>query len=201
MADKSHPIKWYIENNDFEGAVERFENTTPTWKSRWYEACEKIYNSCKKWTNDWVLNPIEKTIKKIQKLVTKRTTKLTNCILIAEDCPSLLDEVKQKCYLFEFLDENDNLICSKIGTTTRGVRQRLTEELRSKTYKNMGACKAIIHRVYDCKDLPAEGLESYFRAKYIKKYPNSFKKNDRFMNLNFDLKQADKIYEKYIKST
>jgi hypothetical protein len=64
----------------------------------------------------------------------------------------------------------------------------------------MGCVRAIVHRVYDCGELPAEGLESYFRAKYIKKYPNSFKKNDRFINEFFDLMQADKIAEKYLQN-
>ena len=89
------------------------------------------------------------------------------------------------------------MVCSKVGTTTRTVKQRLTEELRSNTYKKIGCVRAVINRVYDCGDMPAEGLESYFRAMYIKKFPQSFKKNDRFMNTFFDFKEADKIVEKY----
>ena len=89
-------------------------------------------------------------------------------------------------------------MCSKIGTTTREVRKRLVEELKNKTYKEMGCVRAVINRVYDCGELPAEGLESYFRAMYIKQFPNSFKKNDRFMNTFFDLKKADEIALAYL---
>lgn len=106
-----------------------------------------------------------------------------------------LDNANEKCYLFRFYDENKNLVCSKVGTTTRKVVQRLKEELRTKTYAD---CRfAIIDRVYDCGDIPAEGLESRIRAEYIKKYPNSFKKNDRFINTYFDLKEIDKIVKEY----
>jgi hypothetical protein len=61
----------------------------------------------------------------------------------------------------------------------------------------MGAVRCVIHRIYDCGNIPAEGLESYFRAKYIRKYPESFKKNDRFINEKFDLKEADCIFSEY----
>ena len=89
------------------------------------------------------------------------------------------------------------MVCSKIGTTTRTVLQRLKEELKSKTYTSIGCVRAVVNRVYDCGDVPAEGLESYFRAMYIRKYPQSFKKNDRFMKEWFDLKEADEIVLNY----
>ena len=84
-----------------------------------------------------------------------------------------------------------------MGTTTRKVLQRLKEELNSDTYKKIGCTRAVVNRVYDCGNIPAEGLESYFRAMYIRRYPQSFKKNDRFMNEWFDLKEADEIVLKY----
>lgn len=108
----------------------------------------------------------------------------------------LLDNAKEKCYLFRFYDTNNNLVCSKVGTTTRKVTQRLKEELRSKTYSS---CEyAVIDRVYDCGEMPAEGLESRIRAEYIRKYPNSFKKNDRFIKTLFDLEEIDKIVQNYL---
>lgn len=191
------PMSWYLLYEDFEGAVERLNATSPRWKSEWYEVCETIFNSCKEWAKKYVLDPIAKAVKKVEQIVTKRKSKYSDKILLAENV-NPLDEAKQKCYLFEFFDENDNSICSKVGTTTRTIKQRLTEELKSKTYTSMGAVKAIIHRVYDCGEMPAEGLESYLRAVYIKKYPNSFKKNDRFINEKFDLAETDKIVKKFL---
>lgn len=190
-------MNWYIENNDFEGAVERLESTSPNWKKKWYAVCEAIYNKCKDLAKKWILNPLDHTVTQIGKIVTKKYSKYNNRIQIAEGIDTL-DHANQKCYLFSFFDADDNLVCSKIGTTVRTIRERLREELNSDTYVKMGCVRAVINRVYDCGELPAEGLESYFRAKYIKKYPDSFKKNDRFIGTHFDLLAADKIAEKYL---
>ena len=51
--------------------------------------------------------------------------------------------------------------------------------------------------MYEC-DTEAEGVESWFRAVYIRKYKGSFKKNDRFFGVDFDLKEADKIFADYV---
>lgn len=102
------------------------------------------------------------------------------------------------CYLFEFYNEEGQLLCSKVGTTTRTIRIRLREELASKTYKGMGATKAIVNRVYQCGEYPAEGLESLIRSEYIKKYPKSFKKNDRFIGEYFDFELCDQIANEYL---
>ena len=45
MANKK--MDWYLENNDFEGAYERWKATSPCWKKRWFDLCEKIYCSSK----------------------------------------------------------------------------------------------------------------------------------------------------------
>lgn len=198
MDRKMHKMEWYLENNDFEGAKERFETTSPSWKNRWFEICMKIYNRCKELANVYFLNPINKTITKIAQVVGKRRSKYDDFIQINADLAKDYDKGKEKCYLFTFYNENNEMVCSKIGTTTREVRKRLVEELKSKTYKEMGCVRAVINRVYDCGELPAEGLESYFRAMYIKQFPNSFKKNDRFMNTFFDLKKADEIALAYL---
>lgn len=182
----------YVINNDLEGAISRLNTTTLRWYEKWFEVCKEIYNASKKWAKLYILDPIAKTIKK---LVALPKTKKPG-IDVAEGC-SLETAGTEKCYLIEFFDENDNSICSKVGTTTRTVLERIREELNSKTYKSMGAVRCVIHRIYDCGNIPAEGLESYFRAKYIRKYPESFKKNDRFINEKFDLKEADCIFSEY----
>lgn len=194
MATKN--MEWYVANNDFEGAVERWMNTNATWKQRWFETCETIFNNCKEWAKTYILNPIDGSIKKICKILTQRKTKYSELIQVAEGV-DLLDNAKEKCYLFTFFDADGNMVCSKVGTTTRKVLQRLKEELNSDTYKKIGCTRAVVNRVYDCGSIPAEGLESYFRAMYIRRYPQSFKKNDRFMNEWFDLKEADEIVLKY----
>lgn len=95
-------------------------------------------------------------------------------------------------------DSRNELVCSKVGTTTRKVLQRLKEELNSETYKKLDCVRAIVRRVYDCGNMPAEDAESFLRAFYIKKYPTSFKKNDRFMIEYFDFNTADELMQSYL---
>lgn len=194
-----HSRQYYIDNSDFEGAKARFENTSARWKSYWFSACEEIFNTCKEWAKKYVLDPAAKAIRKITTIKEIIPKVRKTDISFSEGCVIQNNEDRtQKCYLIEFFDKDNNSICSKVGTTIRTVQQRIREELGSKTYKNMGAATCVIHRVYDCGNIPAEGLESFFRAKYIRKYPNSFYKNDRFICEKFDLAEADKIYTEYM---
>lgn len=111
----------------------------------------------------------------------------------------LLDNAKQKVYLFRFYDSDKNFVCSKVGTTTRKVMKRLKEELCSPTYQKIDCQYAVIDRVYDCGEYPAEGLESFIRAEYIKLHPGAFRKNDRFMEILFDLEVIDNLVSEYMR--
>lgn len=198
MASKS--MGWYEANGDFEGAFERWMTTSPAWKSRWFEVCERIFKSCKNWVDKYVVDPIYKTITKIGSIKVRFAPRIRNeNISVAEDCPLFNNELgTQKCYLIEFYDEDGDFVCSKVGTTTRTIQERINEELKSKTYSTMGAEFCVIRRVYDCGAIPAEGAESLFRAMYIRKHPDSFKKNDRFINTRFDYAEADRVFAEYI---
>ena len=66
------------------------------------------------------------------------------------------------------------------------------------SYKKLGVVKILVHRVWDCKNVPAEGFESWFRAWFIKKHPNTFHKNDRFFNVKFDYNEVDNIFNQYV---
>lgn len=106
---------------------------------------------------------------------------------------------KEKCeqlYLIRMLDEDDNLVYSKVGTTTRSTKERMKEHL--KYYYDNGVRKIVVDRLWECGNVPAEGLESLFRATYIQRFPNSFRKNDRFINVEFDLNEADNIVENFL---
>jgi hypothetical protein len=65
-------------------------------------------------------------------------------------------------------------------------------------YYDNGVRGIQVTRLWDCGDMEAEGLESEFRAHYIKSYPGTFKKNDRFINVEFDLEEADHIAASYL---
>lgn len=102
----------------------------------------------------------------------------------------------QQVYLIRLLDADNALIWSKVGTTIRETAKRMKEHLRY--YKKDGVCKLEVVRLWDCGEMDAEGLESEFRAHYIKKHPGTFRKNDRFINVEFDLDEADKIVANYL---
>lgn len=193
-------MAWYEANNDFEGAFERWQTTSFTWKGRWFETCSKIFQSTKEWVNKYIIDPVNKTIHKIEPIKIRFAPRVRDeAISIPGDCPEFDNSHGlEKCYLIEFYNELGELICSKVGTTVRTIQERIREELKSKTYSGMGAKTCVIRRVYNCGEVPAEGAESRFRSEYIKKYPKSFKKNDRFINIQFNYSEADKIFADYI---
>lgn len=185
-----------VMSNDFMGIYEKWENANNRWKKYWFEAFCEVREYCKQEV-DKVFKIVTDTLEILYKKVRKKYSyDIELGEEIAED--DFLGKGVERVYLFEFFDKNHQLVCSKVGTTTRAVRQRLREELRSPTYKKMGCESVIVHRIYNCGSIPAEGLESIIRAEYIKKYPQSFKKNDRFINEKFDFAECDRIVNNYL---
>ena len=192
--------KWYIQNNDFEGAKNRLDSSKSNWRQHWFDTCVEIFNACKDWSKKYIINFATLTIEVIQSIKTTFAPRVkTTAITQSSSCNDWNNSKNiEKCYLIEFFNERMESICSKVGTTKRTIQERIREELNSKTYRRMGATQCVIHRVYECGNIPAEGLESYFRAMYVKRYPQSFKKNDRFIDTCFDLAEADKIAMEYL---
>ena len=147
-----------------------------------------------KWTN-YAVSTIKTYIRKFADLLEKA---LATFKKISQKTKFELLGGKQLVYLFKFHNPNNELICSKVGTTTRLPEQRLKEELRY--YRNHGIEieNAEICSVIDCGDLPAEGAESYARAKYIKRYPTAFCKNDRFFGIDIPTNSFIKLIRNYL---
>ena len=162
-----------IETGDFEEAFSRWQNTSNAWVKKWFNVCVEIFHQSKRWAREYIIDPINQTI-----------TKIVNCVSSSFE--------GNYFYLMRAFDDR-GLLFSKIGTTTRTVEQRMREHYKS--YAKLGVISIICDKVYDSRDIPPECFESYFRAKYIKQYPNTFVKNDRFMGVTFDLQQADEIFE------
>ena len=107
-----------------------------------------------------------------------------------------MPENVQQCYLIRLLDRNKELIWSKVGTTTKATQKRMTQHLDY--YKKDGVRFVEVVRLWSCGDIDAEGAESMFRSHYIKKHPGTFRKNDRFTGVEFDLDEADKLFSDYV---
>lgn len=195
MANKS--MTWYINNNDFEGAKERLESTSASWKARWFNVCQTIFNNCKELVKKYILDPINyliETIEEREKI--SKDTKYAGKVLYQLDDLSVMDRATNKCYLVRFYTHTKDNLCGKVGTTIRSIYTRLNEELMSDTYAEAQGYDIL--RIYDCGTIPPEGLESQFRAHYIRNNPKAFNKNDRFMGIEFDLEEADRIYADYV---
>lgn len=130
---------------------------------------------------------VKKTIQKVQELF-----KLTSNVIYS--CEKV--NGNQLAYLLRLLDKDGNLIWSKVGTTTRTIEERMREHLRY--YRKYDVTTIEVTRVWDCGDTDAEGLESFLRSKYIRKFPGTFQKNDRFYHVEFDVNQADKWVQLYL---
>ena len=107
-------------------------------------------------------------------------------------------EKHQLVYLFKFYDKDQNLICSKIGTTIRTVERRIKEEIRYYQKHNLPVDSALICSVMDCGDIPAEGAESILRAHFIAKYPQNYHKNDRFFDIDISTQDFNTIVKQYL---
>ena len=105
-------------------------------------------------------------------------------------------EKVQQLYLIRLLDKDGELVYSKVGTTTRSSQARMKEHLRY--YYDNGVRSIQVLRLWNCGNIDAEGLESEFRAHYIRKFPGTFRKNDRFTGVEFDLEEADRIAASYL---
>lgn len=191
-----------VANNDFLSALENLEHATARWTNYWFKCCLEIMDNDPHWKAQFEVDvefcsfhPVtahgktaQATLNSIWYYNGKEI--LTNGLI------RLLDEATQKCYLFRFFDCDGNLVCSKVGTTTKPILVRIKSELRE--YEKLDVTTCVIDRIYDCGELPAEGMESYFRAEYIRRHPTAFRKNDRFFSVAFDLEEADRICASYL---
>lgn len=191
-------LKQCIASNDFLTALEALHKTTPHWANHWFQGCLQIMENEPNWKARYIPDydyldffAVTSDRPEFQQVWYHAGKEiLSNGIL------DLLDEAEQKCYLFRFFNSENQLVCSKVGTTTKPILIRIKDELRD--YAKLGICTCVIDRIYDCGELPAEGMESYFRAEYIRKHPQAFKKNDRFFSVAFDLEEADRICRTYL---
>lgn len=128
------------------------------------------------------------------KVVKATTPKAKRVNSIIWECDPIDRECEQ-LYLIELLNARGELVWSKVGTTVRSTEKRMSEHL--KYYMKDGITAIRVNKVWEC-DVDAEGFESFFRAYYIRKYPGTFQKNDRFRGVKFDMDEAPIIFDKYV---
>lgn len=133
-------------------------------------------------------------VKRFVKRLAEKLVSVPSSESIIFNTPIYGDGVEQ-LYFIRMFDENGSLVWSKIGTTSRQTDKRMKEHFRY--YKKNGIAKIVVDEVLNCGDYPADMFESSFRAYYIKKYPGTWKKQDRFCGIEFDLDEARALFEKW----
>lgn len=107
---------------------------------------------------------------------------------------------RQLVYLFKFYDTEKNLVCSKVGTTTRLPEERAAEEIKYYQSHKLPIDSVEICSVIDCGDIPCEGAESITRAYFIRKFPKTFYKNDRFFGIDLPTRTFNSVVKNYLEN-
>lgn len=147
-----------------------------------------------KWTG-YAVSTIKGYVKKFQNLLEKAKKVFYHITLKTK---KVLRGGKQLVYLYKFYNSDNELICSKVGTTTRLPEQRLKEEIKYYTKHGIPVDHAEICSVIDCGAIPAEGAESITRGLFIHRYPDAFKKNDRFFGVDIPTRTFNAIVKDYL---
>ena len=147
-----------------------------------------------KWTG-YTVSTIKGYVKKFQNLLETAKKVFYHITLKAK---KVLRGGKQLVYLYKFYNSDNELICSKVGTTTRLPEQRLKEEIKYYTKHGIPVDHAEICSVIDCGAIPAEGAESITRGLFIHRYPDAFKKNDRFFGIDIPTRTFNTIVKNYL---
>ena len=187
MAKKSYND--YVKEQDLEGIYERFMNAPANWKNHWWEGVVEIFKSCAEFAKKYTLDLVHRALVKSAKIIEEAVTRISTKDVKITVNPHLEEIVGKQCYLFKFFDSNGKILFTKIGTTTRKYMTRLREEIRG--YRKSGFDIASVHvaDLFDCGKFPAEGYESLMRAKFIKQFPDTWHRNDRFFGV--DIPVAD----------
>ena len=168
----------YRTTGDFEGAKERYESTSRRWKSAWWDVLCEIWDNFTKWQSKYSLDKVAMTIIEIvEKVVKKRKSRPRADII--EKVPITFAKGTKLCYLFKFYDSNGELVYTKVGTTERTIRERLSEELRQYR-KNHDISHATVESVFDTGELFPEGVQDYIKGVWMRKYNKYYVRNDRF---------------------
>jgi hypothetical protein len=170
-----------------------------------YKRCVELYVATADWAKNYIFRPLERLIKNRLQRNTRQNRAEANKRDAA--CPTYKnaldriiytdDTVRQSAgvnqfYICRMIKDNGKVVYQKFGTTHRDTSVRMYEHLRD--HWDKGVRKIIVDRVYDVKDMPDVTVESFFRAKYGRKYKEQYIKLDRFGDAVIDLDEADRDF-------
>lgn len=188
------PMREYVVNGDFEGAIERYNHTTAQMQSKWWQVLVEIYDKFSEWSKKYILDKLTRTIKSIVDNVDMLIHHRDYSRIIIGDKVKLFPHGTEQIYLIRLYNEDDGLVYSKYGTTSRYAIQRMLEHL--KNYKKDGVTHLRIDRIYDCGSMYADYYESMIRCYLLKNHKEDYIRTDRFKT-EFDLEEIDELFEKW----
>lgn len=147
---------------------------------------------------DYAISTIRNYLWKFKNLLEEAISFFAPCVEIIQKVPDFPKDV-DRCYEFKFYNE-EKLLFTKIGTTKRKATVRLKEEIKSYRKAGFHITKVVIESIIDCGEIPSEGAESFARAIFIKKYPNTFLKNDRFLGVDIPVEFFNKVIFNYFET-
>lgn len=150
----------YIDQNDLEGAYNRFCITYANWKDHWWAVVEEIWTNCKDWAKKFMLDPIKRVLRKRE-------------IIEFKGCADA--QITYECeahgvgaYIVKHYDADSNLLWTKVGKAD-DVEKRLRQHLRQ-DYKGTAVFAKCI-AFYPCNNPDhALSMENLLRYHFNKTY-------------------------------
>lgn len=185
------------------------EKMSSSYIGKAYKALLNLVEEGAEWFKEYIFRPFERLIKnRIQ-----RNTRQNRAEAKKRDlaCPTYADAFNRiiytddtirqnnginQFYICRMIKDNGKVVYQKFGTTHRDTSVRMYEHLRD--HWDKGVRKIIVDRVYDVEDMPDVTVESYFRAKYGRKFKEQYIKLDRFSEAVIDLDEADKDFNDFM---
>lgn len=185
------------------------EKMSSSYIGKAYKALLNLIEEGAEWMKEYIFRPFERLIKNRIQRNTRQNRAEANkrdaaCptyknaldrIIYTDDTVRQNDGVNQ-FYICRMIKDNGKVVYQKIGTTRRDTNKRMYEHLRD--HWDKGVRKIVVDRVYDVKDMPDITIESYFRAKYGRKYKEYLVPTDRFKEAVIDLDEADKDFVNFM---
>lgn len=147
--------------DDFEEAADRLNSCgSNRWRNEWWALVVELFNENRATlARDWQVDPVNRKV----------YNRHWSC------------EEHHFTYFEGLFNSAGTEVFQKVGTSDNPLR-RWWENLHTAQYaKQYDLTTDEIYRCWDCKHVPAEGLESYLRAMLIAKYQGrNYYPNDRF---------------------
>ena len=172
---------FYISNNDFEGARERFATSNARWKQHWFDTCSEIVKNCKTWLDKYILDPVNLTITEIVKKTKAAIKKHAGT---------------SNVYLIKMFDIDNKYVFLK-GGKADDVSKRL-RDLSNQEYKrdNVRILRVEIVKTWELPNSHlAESFEQALHAYLCKFYDNN--PNDRYYPTELTEEQFAELDRRY----